>query len=58
MGIDSGSRDAEGLREIAAVIADRLRDLGGEVELVTHDDPYVMVDTPPEIGQSLVARFR
>ena len=57
VGIESGSRDPEGLRDIAAVIADRLRDLGGEVELVSHDDPYVMVDTPPEIGQSVVARF-
>ena len=56
--IESGSRDAEGLREIAALIAGRLRDLGGEVELVSHDDPYVMVDTPAEIGQSVVARFR
>ena len=58
VGIESGSRDAEGLREIAAVIADRLRALGGEVELVSHDDPYVMVDTPAEIGQSVVGRFR
>lgn len=55
--IESGSRDLRGLREIAAVIADRLRGLGGEVELVSHDDPYVMVDTPDEIGQSVVARF-
>ena len=58
VGIESGSRDPEGLREIAGVIADRLRSLGGDVELVTHDDPYVMVDTPPDIGQSVVARFR
>ena len=56
--IESGSRDAEGLREIASLIADRLRALGGDVELVSHDDPYVMVDTPEEIGQSVVARFR
>ena len=56
--IESGSRDPEGLRRIAAVIAGRLRALGGEVELVAHDDPYVMVDTPEEIGQSVVARFR
>ena len=58
VGIESGSRDPEGLREIAAVIADRLRDLGGEVELVSHDDPYVMVDTPAELGRSVVGRFR
>ena len=58
VGIESGSRDPEGLGEIAAVIAERLRALGGEVELVSHDDPYVMVDTPPELGRSVVARFR
>jgi glutamate carboxypeptidase len=58
VGIESGSRDPEGLGAIAAVIADRLRDLGGDVELVSHDDPYVMVDTPPRIGQSVVGRFR
>ena len=56
--IESGSGDAEGLRRIAAVIAQRLRALGGEVELVAHDDPYVMVDTPEEIGRSVVGRFR
>ena len=56
--IESGSRDPEGLREIAAVIADRLRALGGDVEVVTHDAPYVMVDTPAQIGPSVVARFR
>lgn len=58
VGIESGSRDPEGLRRIAALIAGRLRDLGGEVELVSHDDPYVMVDTPAELGRSVVARFR
>ncbi len=56
--IESGSRDAEGLRRIAGAIADRLRALGGDVELVTHDDPYRMVDTPDEIGRSVVGRFR
>tara|TARA_B100000029_G_scaffold508101_1_gene594226 strand:- start:3345 stop:4613 length:1269 start_codon:yes stop_codon:yes gene_type:complete len=56
--IESGSRDPEGLDAIAKVISDRFRALGGEVELVSHDDPYVMVDTPAEIGQSVVARFR
>ena len=56
--IESGSRDAEGLRRIAGVIAERLRGLGGDVELVNHDDPYVMVDTPDEIGPTVVGRFR
>ena len=58
VGIESGSRDPEGLAQVAAVIADRLRALGGDVELVSHGDPYVMVDTPAEIGQSVVGRFR
>ena len=56
--IESGSGDAEGLRRIAGVIAERLRGLGGDVELVNHDDPYVMVDTPDEIGPTVVGRFR
>ena len=58
VGIESGSRDPEGLGQVAALIADRLRALGGDVELVSHDDPYMMVDTPAEIGQSVVGRFR
>lgn len=56
--IESGTADAAGLRQIAGVIAGRLRALGGEVELVAHDDPYVMVDTPDEIGRTVVGRFR
>ena len=56
--IESGSHDPAGLREIAGVVADRLRALGGDVELVTYDDPYRMVDTPAEIGPTVVGRFR
>ena len=56
--IESGSHDPDGLRVIAGVVADRLRALGGDVELVTHDDPYLMVDTPAEIGPTVVGRFR
>ena len=56
--IESGSHDPEGLRAIADVVAERLRALGGDVELVTHDDPYRMVDTPAEIGPTVVGRFR
>lgn len=56
--IESGSRDYEGLTRIAGVIADRLRDLGGEVELVAPADVYHMQDTPERIGSSVLARFR
>ena len=56
--IESGSRDFVGLTRIATVIADRLRDLGGEVELVEPADIYHMHDTPERIGNSVLARFR
>ena len=56
--IESGSRDFEGLTRIATVIADRLRDLGGEVQLVEPADIYYMQDTPDRIGNSVLARFR
>ena len=56
--IESGSRDFEGLSRLADLIAARLRDLGGEVEVVPPADVYHMQDTPPQIGHSVVARFR
>ena len=56
--IESGSRDFEGLSRLADLIAARLRELGGEVELVPPADVYHMQDTPPQIGHSVVARFR
>ena len=56
--IESGSRDFDGLSRIADVIADRLRALGGDVELVEPVDIYTMQDTPAQIGRTVVARFR
>lgn len=57
--IESGSRDPEGLDRIAALIADKLRALGGQVELVaTGPDVYRMEDTPAQVGKSVVATFR
>jgi glutamate carboxypeptidase len=57
--IESGSGDREGLDKIAALIAERLRALGGQVELVEpkEADVYRMVDTPQEIGKMVLARF-
>ena len=57
--IESGSSDVEGLEKISALIAGRLRALGGEVEFV--EPPATMVrfeNTPPKTGTSVVARFR
>ncbi len=58
VGIESGSGDREGLEQIAALIADELQALGGEVELLeAGDDVYRMFDTPEQLGPMVHARF-
>jgi glutamate carboxypeptidase len=61
--IESGSRDREGLDKLAALIAGKLKALGGEVELIEPGSPaspdvYRMADTPEKIGQIVKATFR
>jgi glutamate carboxypeptidase len=55
--IESGSRDIEGLDRVADLIAARLKDLGGQVELVEPSDIYKMEDTPEKIGKMVRATF-
>ncbi|QPF71783.1 M20/M25/M40 family metallo-hydrolase [Roseateles sp. DAIF2] len=59
--IESGSADREGLDRIAALIAQRLRALGGQVELIDPAQPgfeiYRMFDTPEKPGQMVKASF-
>jgi glutamate carboxypeptidase len=55
--IESGSRDVEGLDRISKLIAGRLQDLGGQVELVEPADIYKMEDTPDQIGKIVRATF-
>lgn len=50
--IESGSRDAEGLATIAALIAERLRAQGGEVEVVES------ADASKSPGKTVLARFK
>nr|WP_316640314.1 glutamate carboxypeptidase [uncultured Roseateles sp.] len=58
VGIESGSREVQGLEQAAKLIADRLRSLGGKVELVdTNTDVYRMEDTPEKIGKAVRATF-
>jgi glutamate carboxypeptidase len=58
VGIESASRDREGLDRIAGVIADRLASLGGKVELVeAGTDAVKLFDTPPRTGKTVLARF-
>lgn len=62
VGIESGSRDLEGLDRIANLIADRLKALGGQVELIepgsaASPEVYRMEDTPEKIGKVVKATF-
>lgn len=56
--IESGSRDFEGVERISGVIAEKLKALGGAVELVEPADIYRMEDTPEKIGRAVRATFR
>ena len=57
--IESGSGDREGLDKLAALIGERLKGLGGQVEMIEPNpaDIYRMVDTPKQIGKMVLARF-
>ena len=57
--IESGSGDREGLDKLAALIAQRLSGVGGQVELIEPNpaDTYRMVDTPKQPGKMVLARF-
>lgn len=57
--IESGSADREGLDKISSLIADKLKDLGGQVEFIeAGPDLYKMFDTPPRPGRMVHAQFR
>ncbi|MGE0445951.1 MAG: glutamate carboxypeptidase [Vicinamibacterales bacterium] len=59
VGIESGSSDYEGVTRIAGVIAERLRALGGEIEMVPAQAGFQrFANTPERLADSLVARFR
>lgn len=63
VGIESGSRDLPGLEKIANLIAEKLRALGGQVELIEPGSPaspevYRMEDTPEKIGKVVKATFK
>ena len=56
--IESGSKDAEGLARLAALIGERLTRLGGKVEIVEPTDIYRMDDTPEKPGAMVHAEFK
>jgi hypothetical protein len=56
--IESGSKDADGLARLAALIGERLTRLGGKVEIIEPTDIYRMEDTPPRPGAMVHAEFK
>ncbi|MGY0574593.1 M20/M25/M40 family metallo-hydrolase [Bradyrhizobium sp. RDM12] len=58
VGIESGSKDFEGLNLIAGRVADQLRQLGGTVEILQPTDIYRLDDTPEKIGPAVHAVFK
>jgi len=56
--IETGSRDIEGLNVIAGRVADQLKQLGGEVEILQPTDVYRLDDTPDKIGPAVHATFK
>ncbi|MYZ42374.1 M20/M25/M40 family metallo-hydrolase [Schauerella aestuarii] len=55
--IESGSKDPEGVAKIAALVAERLKQQGGKVEIITPTDIFRMDDTPEKIGPMVHAEF-
>ncbi|WP_427185261.1 M20/M25/M40 family metallo-hydrolase [Bordetella bronchialis] len=58
VGIESGSRDVEGVEQIAALVADKLKALGGSVQVIAPTDVFRMGDTPEKIGPMVQAEFK
>ncbi len=56
--IESGSKDIEGLNQIAERIASQLKQLGGTVEVLQTNDVYRLDDTPEKVGPAVQAVFK
>ena len=56
--IESGSKDIEGLYQIAERIASQLKGLGGAVEILQPTDIYRLDDTPEKVGPAVQAVFK
>ena len=56
--IESGSKDIEGLNQIAERIASQLKTFGGTVEVLQTSDVYRLDDTPEKVGPAVKAVYR
>ncbi|WP_168226386.1 M20/M25/M40 family metallo-hydrolase [Bradyrhizobium sp. SK17] len=55
--IESGSKDIEGLNQIAEHVAGELKKIGGTVEILHSTDVYRLDDTPEKVGPAVQAVF-
>jgi glutamate carboxypeptidase len=55
---ESGSKDLDGLAQLASTIAGRLKALGGEVTVIEPTELYRMDDTPERVGPMVKAEFK
>lgn len=58
VGIESGSKDLEGLKQLAGLVAGRLKALGGKVEVIAPADITRLSDTPEQVGAMVHAEFQ
>ena len=58
VGIESGSKDYGGVSYIAQTVADKLKALGGQVEVVPSATPLRLDDTPEQVGPAVHAVFK
>lgn len=58
VGVESGSKDAQGLAQLAELIRDRLVQLGGQVRILPPEEVYRMDDTPERPGAMVHAEFK
>ncbi|MBS0498794.1 MAG: M20/M25/M40 family metallo-hydrolase [Burkholderiaceae bacterium] len=56
--IESGSKDIDGLNQIAERVATQLKALGGEVQVLQSHDVYRLDDTPDKLGPAVQAVFK
>ncbi|WP_238891269.1 M20/M25/M40 family metallo-hydrolase [Achromobacter insuavis] len=56
--IESGSKDVDGVERIAALIGERLKALGGKVEILQPADIFRLDDTPERVGPIVHAEFK
>jgi glutamate carboxypeptidase len=56
--VESGSKDLDGLAQLASTIAGRLKVLGGEVTVIEPTELYRMDDTPARVGPMVKAEFK